>query len=996
MSSDTGILSFGRRVSAVLGVGFLAAAVAAQTNYELVHVFHPSGTPSKLIQATDGHYYGTTYFGGTSGVGTIFRIDSDGNLTTVHSFAYADGANPSGGLIQCFDGNFYGTTTVGGKNNRGTVYRMDPSFHVTVLHSFGGDDGAGPFAAPSQADDGNLYGTTASGGAADAGTVWGIIDGTFTTLHHFQGEAQDGGNVRGALIAYGEGHLLGTTPTGGYDGFGTIFYANRYGQFETVYAFVWPDLGVMPIAGLTQGPDGLYGTTTFGGEHGGGTVFRYDGELTVLHSFYGESGIEAELIAGLDGYLYGASPWAGPTSSGTVFKMSPSGEMTVLHTFDGTSGAGPSTSLLQTTDGYLYGTTMTGDGWRWAGSVFRLDEAGTMTNVHVFRGDDALSPEAGLIEGEDGRLYGAAMGGENNRGAVFRVDPSNALTVIHSFDGADGSYPRAALLQAVDGDFYGTTSSGGENDLGTVFRMQSSGEVTTIHSFDGPQGQAPNSALIQTPEGSLYGTTTRGGTEGAGTVFRIDAAGSFTMLDSLSGDDGAYPGPLVRGEASLYGNAWSGGAHSFGTIFEIDSSGTLEACHAFDGTEGAHPLGEMIRATDGNFYGTANGGGVTGHGTVYRMNVAEELTTLHTFQGGEDGSGPRAGLIQATDGNFYGTTGGTGAGTIFRMDIDGNVTTLHVLHAIDGATPDAQLVQASDGHIYGTTLGGGPIFYPTSGVDLSRGVVFRLGWSQVAVNRVTPGSGDASGGIALNLLGGGFSVDSIVNVGGVPGTDVTVLDPTFLYLFSPALMPGTLNDVSVTIPNGAGGPVTNELPKAFFADFVDVPQLNPFHDDVEKIFRNGITAGCAPGSYCPQDAVTRAQMAVFLLKSKHGSTFVPPACAGVFSDVPCPGLFADWIEQLAAEGITAGCGNGNYCPSSAVTRAQMAVFLLKAKYGSAYMPPACTGVFADVACPSLFAAWIERLAAEEITGGCGGGNYCPENPNTRAQMSAFLVKAFGM
>jgi len=135
-------------------------------------------------------------------------------------------------------------------------------------------------------------------------------------------------------------------------------------------------------------------------------------------------------------------------------------------------------------------------------------------------------------------------------------------------------------------------------------------------------------------------------------------------------------------------------------------------------------------------------------------------------------------------------------------------------------------------------------------------------------------------------------------------------------------------------------------------------------------------------------------MAVFLLKAEHGATYVPPACAGVFPDVPCPSAFADWIEQLAAEQITGGCGGGNYCPDDAVTRAQMAVFLLKAEHGADYTPPDCAGIFGDVACPSLFADWIERLADEEITGGCGGGNYCPTNPNTRGQMAVFLVKTF--
>jgi hypothetical protein len=137
-------------------------------------------------------------------------------------------------------------------------------------------------------------------------------------------------------------------------------------------------------------------------------------------------------------------------------------------------------------------------------------------------------------------------------------------------------------------------------------------------------------------------------------------------------------------------------------------------------------------------------------------------------------------------------------------------------------------------------------------------------------------------------------------------------------------------------------------------------------------------------------------MAAFLLKAEHGASYTPPACIGTFTDVACPSLFADWIEELYVEGITGGCGPGIYCPSNAVTRAQMSAFLLKAKHGPTYVPPACTGVFTDVACPSLFADWIEELYTESITGGCGTGIYCPNTPNTRGQMAVFLTKTFGL
>ncbi len=159
-----------------------------------------------------------------------------------------------------------------------------------------------------------------------------------------------------------------------------------------------------------------------------------------------------------------------------------------------------------------------------------------------------------------------------------------------------------------------------------------------------------------------------------------------------------------------------------------------------------------------------------------------------------------------------------------------------------------------------------------------------------------------------------------------------------------------------------------------------------------------MTAGCGSGLYCRNASLTRAQMAVFLLKSKLGSGYAPPPCSGaVFLDVPCTGgPFDPWIEDLAARGITGGCGGGNYCPASAVTRAQMSAFLLKTDLGSGYLPPACTGtVFADVPCTgAIFDPWIEDLAARGITGGCGAGVYCPGAAATRGQMAAFLVRTF--
>jgi hypothetical protein len=179
--------------------------------------------------------------------------------------------------------------------------------------------------------------------------------------------------------------------------------------------------------------------------------------------------------------------------------------------------------------------------------------------------------------------------------------------------------------------------------------------------------------------------------------------------------------------------------------------------------------------------------------------------------------------------------------------------------------------------------------------------------------------------------------------------------------------------------------------------FADVPASHGFYPAIETLLHNGVTAGCTASSYCPSAPVTRAQMSVFLMKGKLGRAYLPPPASGtVFADVPAGAFAAVWIEDLADSGISAGCGGGLFCPISAVTRAQMAVFLLKAKHGSAYVPPPATGVFLDVPPQDAFAPWIERLAAEGVTAGCGGGYYCPGNAVTRGQMAVFLTKTFGL
>lgn len=231
-------------------------------------------------------------------------------------------------------------------------------------------------------------------------------------------------------------------------------------------------------------------------------------------------------------------------------------------------------------------------------------------------------------------------------------------------------------------------------------------------------------------------------------------------------------------------------------------------------------------------------------------------------------------------------------------------------------------------------------------------------------------------------------------------------------------------DVVTQAPYGHWGVSSPEVNNIMFAPsngtFEDVWPASAFSglnsawytNWVNRLSNAGITGGCRidtiplAGSvediifryYCPDDSVTRAQMAVFLERGIHGSSYVPPPATGtIFTDVASSYWAITWIEQLSRDGITGGCGQNVYCPENIVTRAQMAVFLLKSKYGSGYTPSAATGtVFTDVPANYWAAAWIEQLAAEGITGGCGIGVYCPDSPVTRAQMAVFLVRTFNL
>ena len=627
--------------------------------------------------------------------------------------------------------------------------------------------------------------------------------------------------------------------------------------------------------------------------------------------------------------------------------------------------------------------------------------------VHVNAQADA-GPHTLIQNPDDGFFYGTCQSGGDHlpNGCVFRMDSQGAVTLLHSFAGGptDGSRPVTALFFS-GGLLYGTTTKGGANDQGTVFQLDPSGGSYAFASQPAPCGSTgadPEAAFFQANDGNLYlPLAACGNTGDLGTVDRVSTALAETRIagfNSLTGALIAPHGALIQGaDDKLYGTALGNptipGKH--GGVYRVPlSGGTPETVHSFVNGEGANTTvsAPLLLASDGNFWGTTkmatNSAGVAvSTGTIFRLEPDGTFQTMHTFSGA-DGRLPVAGLIQAADGYLYGTTlqGGTlNRGVIFRIDLSGKFTLLaNVADAGMGLGPWSELLEASDGKLYGTTqTGGGPLGF---------GTTYTIDFTQSIVSLV-PDSGPSAGGTAVAIDGSGFLSGANVFFGLNQATGVSVSGGTHINATTPAGDPGTIVNLKIALPQGT----VILLNDGWMYDFLDLPTGALFHDDVRTLLANGVTAGCGGGNYCPNSPVLRKQMAVFVLKARYGSTYLPPPAVGIFTDVPATDSFAPWIEALYHLGVVAGCGAGPaYCPNDAVLRQQMPVFLLKTLLGSGYAPPACTGLFGDVACPSLFADWIEDLANRGISAGCGGGNFCPTNPTTRGQMAPFLVNTFSL
>jgi uncharacterized repeat protein (TIGR03803 family) len=476
---------------------------------------------------------------------------------------------------------------------------------------------------------------------------------------------------------------------------------------------------------------------------------------------------------------------------------------TTLASFDGTNGGDNLAPLVQATNGKLYGSTIQGGSTN-NGNIFELTTGGTLTSLYSFCTEsgcpDGDLPNPGLVQETNGNFYGITeAGGGNGFGSVFEVTPGGALKTIYSFctgsNCSDGDDPTAGLVLATNGYLYGTTGFQGINGGGTIFKMTPAGELTTLYNFcnipscgdDQPSdanGFYPTAGLMQASNGDLYGTTVGGGVYGgtsynnAGTIFKISPGGEFATLYSFCA--------------------------------QVNADGNC--------TDGSDPSSVLVQASNGNIYGTTGAGGANGFGTIFEIttNGTFKFKTLYTFCSqsgcadggyGADQFAPKPGLIQATDGNLYGTTSYYGAnsgdtigyGTIFEFTPGGTLTTLYSFcsesDCADGGRPYGGLVQDTNGVFYGTTSVGGVNYCPKDGGTCGTVYSFSVGLGPFVEPR--PAIGKV--GAAIKILGTKLTGATTVTFNGTPAT-FTVVSNAEITTSVP--IGATTGNVEVTTPHG--------------------------------------------------------------------------------------------------------------------------------------------------------------------------------------------------
>ncbi|MBV9300785.1 MAG: hypothetical protein JOY62_09525 [Acidobacteriaceae bacterium] len=468
-------------------------------------------------------------------------------------------------------------------------------------------------------------------------------------------------------------------------------------------------------------------------------------------------------------------------------------------------------------------------------SIAHAQTYSVLYNFGAHTGDPNVPVYTGLLaQGRDGNLYSTTpYGGTlcSFCGTVFKVTPSGTLTVIDSFnDTAGAAYnPHSGLTLGTDGDFYGTTSAGGTKSWGTVFKVTPSGALTTLYSFDTTctspciDGAFPTAPPVEGRDGDYYGTTPHSGDgTNSGVVYRITPAGAYTILHRFVYTAAGFnpQAPLILGaDGNFYGTTTLGGkvpsncgasnTEACGTVFKMTPSGTVTFLHEFDKTDGAAPVAPVVQASDGNFYGTTSeGGDANGDGVIFKLTPSGQLTVLHSFNGTTDGKRPTAGLVEATDGNFYGATtlgGSKNYGTLYKITSAGAFSVIYNFDQTTGADPQVTLFQHTNGDLYGEAYNGG---------KFGQGTFYTLDTELLPFVSLVPTWGTV--GTSIGILGQGFTSATAVSFNGA-SAKFTVHSDTYLT----ATVPSGATAGAVSVTTGIGILKSNQA-------FVVVPSITGF------------------------------------------------------------------------------------------------------------------------------------------------------------------------
>jgi uncharacterized repeat protein (TIGR03803 family) len=627
----------------------------------------PNGS---LLLASNGKFYGITSFGGVNNWGVIFEYDYISNTYTKK--VDLDSANGNCGfgvasLVEVTPGKLYGAGSRGGANDKGVIFEYNFSSNVyTKKIDLTSAGGSVPLNSMLLATNGKLYGMTRDGGATNEGVIFEYDPTTNTYTKKFDFGGVNGKFPGGALVQASNGKLYGTTASGGSLSTGVLF---EYDYTINVYTKKMDFATINGWSGrsLMEATNGkLYGVTRFGGTGAGnGTLYEYDystNTYTVKFDFDGINGDNpiGTLMQASNGKLYGMTSGGGIGGAihneGVIYEYN---HITGVYTKKidlnyGINGSTPLGSLMRASNGKLYGMTRDG-GLKGLGTIFEYDHStGTYTKKIDLDSTIGYHPSGSLIEASNGKLYALADGGTYKKGVIFEYDKTtNTFTKKFDFDGSNGSNPIGSLMEATNGKLYGVTYLGGTNNDGVIFEYDYTTNTYTkkLDLNSGGTGSRPVNSLIQASNGKLYGMTGVGDFGiSPGWIYEYDySTNVYTQKNVFSSANGRDPeGSLIQASnGKIYGMTANGGATGDGVMFEYDySTNTYVKKFDFGGSNGEHPISSLMQASNGKLYGMTNGGGLYNDGVIFEYDYSTNTYTKKFDFDGSTGSYPTGNLLE--------------------------------------------------------------------------------------------------------------------------------------------------------------------------------------------------------------------------------------------------------------------------------------------------------------------------------------------------------------